>query len=96
MLDDLFATEEEPSVCCLDCAKFAGRSRDRWAILFMAGKGYCDDDQHPGGAWNVIQDIVCSHRCKRFVRADENVIEQRRAALKHYGVEERMAERRGR
>lgn len=62
----------------------------------MAGKGYCDDERHPGGIWNVEQDIVHEHQCPNFKRAAEDVIKQRRIAIAHYGVEERMAERRKR
>lgn len=74
---------------CLDCAWFAGRSRDRQATLFKIGKGYCDHIHHPGGVWNVVQSIVRPNQCERFEAAPENIISQRWEAAKKLMKEEK-------
>lgn len=69
-------------VTCLDCAWFAGRTRDRQATLFKVGKGYCDHIHHPGGVWNVVQSIDKPQRCALFEAAPEAIVQQRREAAK--------------
>lgn len=63
---------------CLNCQHFAGRARDRKAVLFKHGKGYCDNPGHHGGVWNVIQDV--ERGCALFEAAPQTVQDQRRAA----------------
>lgn len=67
---------DKPS--CLTCRFFAGRSRDRFAVLFRQRKGYCDNPGHHGGVWNVIQDV--ERGCALFEAAPRTVQDQRRAA----------------
>ena len=78
------ATEETTLVRCIECSRFAGSSRDRHGILFASGRGYCDDEAHPGGIWNVVQDVVGRKRCTLFSPASQAVVDQRLRALKHY------------
>lgn len=69
---------EKPSGTCLECQHFAGRARDRKAVLFKHGKGYCDHPAHHGGVWNVVQDV--ERGCALFEAAPKTVQDQRRAA----------------
>lgn len=63
---------------CLACRFFAGRARDRLAVLFRQRKGYCDNHAHHGGVWNVVQDV--ERGCALFEAAPRTVQDQRRAA----------------
>lgn len=63
---------------CLACRFFAGRARDRLAVLFRQRKGYCDNPAHAGGIWNVVQNI--EQGCDLFEAAPQTVQDQRRAA----------------
>lgn len=65
---------------CLDCSWFAGRERDRQATLFRMGKGYCNNPEHPGGIWNVVQDITKKSGCHLFEEAPDDIKNQRRKA----------------
>lgn len=67
---------DKPS--CLTCRFFAGRSRDRFAVLFRQRKGYCDNPAHPWGVWNVVQNIADG--CGLHEAAPKTVQDQRRAA----------------
>lgn len=79
----LFDDDQEPHAC-IECSHFAGRSRDRTGELFRQAKGYCLHDGHPGGTWNVVQDILKKQHCKNFRRADDEMIESRRRAIDWY------------
>lgn len=67
---------DKPS--CLTCRFFAGRRRDRFAVLFRQRKGYCDNPAHPWGVWNVVQDV--ERGCALFEAAPSTIQDQRRAA----------------
>lgn len=70
---------------CVECKFFAGRSRDKHAVLFRQKKGYCDNVDHAWGIWNVVQDITKGH-CDLFEDASETVKEQRKFALSKIGI----------
>ena len=72
--------------CCAFCANFAGRSRDRDATLFRSNRGYCDAAGHPGGRWNVLQDITGECNCERFCPVLDDMKRARERALIHYGL----------
>ncbi len=81
MQKDLFEVEAPQKHACIECAKFAGRDRDRTAFLFRTNRGYCNDDRHPGGIWNVVQSITSEKDCPYFEAAPAEVVEARRRAL---------------
>lgn len=86
--------EEGPSCAqnapkaCIECKHFAGIRRDHGAFLFKSGRGYCDHPKHPGGIWNVIQNVTYPRECPLFEEADEHIKEMRQKALIHYGVKQ--------
>ena len=82
--------EERKTVRCIDCAKFAGQRRDHGAFLFRTGRGYCDDERHPGSIWNVEQDILKRKPCPYFEEADDHVKAQRMKAIEFYGVKKKI------
>lgn len=71
---------------CVFCNHFAGRTRDRSAALFRTNRGYCDAVGHPGGRWNVIQDITGAHDCERYSPVSDDMRRARERALIHYGL----------
>ena len=73
----------------IDCAKFAGQRRDHGAFLFRTGRGYCDDERHPGSIWNVEQNILKRKPCPYFEEADDHIKAQRQRAVEFYGVRTR-------
>ena len=78
-----------PDVRCIDCTKFGGLARDRTEWLFKMGKGYCNDDRHPGGKYNVVQSITGIKKCPLFEPAEPDVVrklESRLAELRLAGV----------
>lgn len=88
LFDDLLETPPEPQEhACIECANFAGKARDKQAVLFRIGKGYCNsDDWHPAGKWVVIQNITRPKHCKAFVAASPNTVNERRKALEYFRV----------
>ncbi len=78
-----------PDVRCIDCAKFGGLTRDHTEWLFKMGKGYCNDDRHPGGKYNVVQSITGIKKCPLFEPAEPDVVrklESRLAELRAAGI----------
>lgn len=91
LFDDIETTAQTPkprpkvqhvqkNCTCLDCAHFAGRARDRLAVLFKQRKGYCNHPAHPWGVWNVVQDIAAPAHCPNFETTDKTTAAQRKYA----------------
>lgn len=88
---ELYATEPIPEGRCFACRNFAAGKRDARGFLMRTRRGYCDWPQHPGGEWNVIQNIVHQHRCAGFEPADAEAVEKRRAWLiRHADAKEEL------
>lgn len=75
---------QKSCTCCIECRFFAGRARDRLAVLFKQGKGYCDHPGHAWGIWNVVQDIEHPTKppCQLFSPAPETTVQARLEAVR--------------
>lgn len=95
IFDDIETTAQPPkphpkvqhmqkNCTCLNCQHFAGRARDRKAVLFKQGKGYCDHPEHAWGIWNVVQDIEhpTKPQCQLFSPAPETTVQARLEAVR--------------